>query len=180
MPDAESAIFTEDLLAADKDHQPAPFYPLTDPAVLSVAELGQVKDHPNLGGDITVAGVTKKTLWIDPPTTLTFHAVPLGRHPTFVTAVSIHPLLFGDPHADGAVFQVDVRADGRTERMGEVYINPIAHPEQRCWLPLRVDLSRFAGRSVDLILSNSPGPAGNDYGDWCLWGDPRVADESPD
>ena len=139
--------------------------------------LDHVKDHPNLGVDITVDDVVKRSVWIDTPTSLTYHHITLGAHPVFRVLAAIHPAVYGQTYADGAVFQVDVQANGQIRRLKEVYINPIAHPELRGWLPMEVDLSSYAGRTVDLILSNGPGPANNDYADWCIWGDPRLVDK---
>ena len=149
---------------------------LVDEAALKDATLDHVKDHPNLGVDLTVDGMMRRSVWIDAPTALTYHHIALGLHPAFRAFVAIHPAIYGQVNADGATFQVDVRADGQTRRLADVYINPIAHPELRRWLPLDVDLSAYAGQTVDLTLGNSPGPANNDYADWCLWGDPRVVD----
>ena len=157
--------------------QRTPLFPLTAPEIMASAELSHVKDQPNLGVPITVDGITKNSLWIDAPTVITFHNLPLSKHPTFIAGVTIHPSIYTDDRADGAVFQVDVRAGGEVVRVGELSINPIANPLERCWMPLRVDLSRFAGQHVDLILSNDPGPAGNAYADWCIWGDPEIVEE---
>lgn len=149
---------------------------LASPEALKDTTLDHVKDHPNLGVDIALRGVTRRSVWIDPPTALTYRQLRLGSHPALHVFVAIHPSLYAGGGGDGAAFLVDVRVDGHTDRVGGMYLNPFAHPEQRRWTPLGVDLSKYAGKTVDLILSNDPGPAHNDYADWCIWGDPRLTE----
>ena len=164
--------------AASADERPAAAsaVSLTDDARLKTAVLDHVKDQPHLGIGITVNHTTKKSIWIDPPTTLTFPKLPILAHTTLRVFIAINPPVYNMPQADGAVFQVDVRADGQTERLAERYINPIAHPDLQKWNLLQVDLSKYAGKTVDLIFSNSPGPANNDFADWCIWGDPILSE----
>ena len=151
-------------------------FSLVTEAALKNTTLDHVKDHPNLGVDVSVNGITRKSVWIDAPTGLTFHHVMLGAHPALHVYAAIHPFIYSEANADGATFDVSVTVDGQTQRLADVYINPIAHPELRTWNPLDVDLSQFAGKTVDLTLSNSPGPANNDFADWCIWGDPRLSE----
>ena len=147
---------------------------LVSTEALQGAVLDHVKDHPNLGVDVSVNGIKKNSVWIDPPTTLTYSNLSLGAHPAFQVFVAIHPYIYDDVNADGAEFRVDVRTGGQTKRLASIYINPSADRGRRKWTPMKVDLALYAGKTVDLILSNSPGPAGNDYADWCIWGDPRL------
>ncbi len=163
-------------MSEEEKHAIRVFSLVSQEALQNVA-LDHVKDHPNLGVDVTVNDMVKRSVWIDTPTSLTYRHVTLGAHPVFRVFTAIHPAIYTQTNADGAVFQVDVQADGQTKRLADVYINPIAHPELRKWLPMEVDLSPYAGKTVDLILSNDPGPANNDYADWCIWGDPRVVDK---
>ncbi len=144
---------------------------LTDPPMLRSVRLDHVKDQPNLGVPIDVGGVTKPSIWIDPPTALTYPALQLGQRTSLRCAVAIHPLIWNSAGADGAVFRVGVRVNGETVILSERYLNPTGRPQERCWNLFEVDLSKYAGRKVDLVLDNTAGPAGNDYGDWCIWGD---------
>ena len=169
-------VFADEAAAMPPPVGPA-HWRLTNPDVLQAARLDHVKDHPNLGVDITVDGVSRRTVWIDAPTAITFRQVLLGAHPVFQAFVAIHPAVWGLGDADGAVFQVDVVAHGEAVRVAETAVDPFAHPEQKTWTAVTADLSRFAGQQVDLVLSNDPGPAGNDYADWCLWGDPELIEQ---
>ena len=179
-------VFADDDAALSRPPAPSPDerpnaasdVSLTDDATLKNAVVDHVKDQPNLGVFITANRITKKSIWIDPPTRLTYRNVPIGPHASLRVFVAIHPLVDHEAKADGATFQVDVGTNGQTERVAELYINPIMHPELRGWNLLSVDLSKYAGKTVDLVFSNSPGPANNDYADWCIWGDPRLTEEN--
>ncbi len=166
------------LPAARRESDGGAVIALTDPALLRGAQLAHVKDHrPNLGVPIEVNGVSKPSIWMNPPTAITFPQLPLGERPRFRCAVTIHPHVWGEAGADGAVFRVSVCAeDGATEIVGERYLNPIAHPAERTWNSFEVDLSKYAGQRVDLVLENAAGPAGNDYADWCIWGDAELVE----
>jgi len=75
---------------------------------------------------------------------------------------------------DGVVFRVGVSEGGVYHELFARQVNPIGLLEDRAWLPVRVDLSAYAGRRVALILETLPGPANDASYDWALWGFPRV------
>ena len=57
-------------------------------------------------------------------------------------------------------------------------VNPFGNPNDRKWQPLKIDLSAYAGKTVDLIFntrSSPPDPPRDDRnGDLPVWGDPRI------
>ncbi len=152
---------------------------LTDPALLRDVQLEQIKATPNLGVSIDVTGVPRNSIWINPPTAVSYPGVPLGKNPVLRCFIAIHPLIWNDTGADGALFRVSVQVNGTRETVAERYLNPIARPDERKWNAFDVDLSKYAGRQVDLILENAAGPAKNDYGDWCIWGDAVLVEGAP-
>jgi hypothetical protein len=40
--------------------------------------------------------------------------------------------------------------------------------------PFSIDLSKYAGRRVDVIFNTEPGELGSAYGDAALWCEPRI------
>ena len=140
-----------------------------------VGALHQVNFHV----DIEAGSEHQESIWSEPPTALVYRQVRLPVAPLrFCSRIALHPLVWALGGADGAEFALEVRpvdsarAGGDVRRVWTAFVDPVHHPEQRAWLSVEVDLSEFAGRTVDLTLRNGPGPDGNDYGDWCLWGDP--------
>jgi len=81
---------------------------------------------------------------------------------------------------DGVLFMVGV-SDGSPDGFDQLLslvVNPFGNPGDRKWLPLRIDLSAYVGKTVDLIFntrSSPPDPPRDDRnGDMPVWGDPRI------
>jgi hypothetical protein len=138
-------------------------------------------DHPvNFRVDIGIGDDHAETIWSEPPALLVYrqiHLPPGVIH--FRCRIAIHPHVWPEGNADGAEFVLEVRPDDgaattASRRVWSTDVDPFHHSEQRAWLPVDVDLSEFAGKTVDLILKNGAGPANNDYADWCLWADPEL------
>ena len=55
------------------------------------------------------------------------------------------------------------------ETLFETYLDPRSIPADRAGRPVRVDLSRYAGREVELFFSTDPGPKGDLSGDFAGW-----------
>ena len=126
-------------------------------------------------------GVTIASLWAEPPTSFVYRNIrlPAGRvH--FRCQVTIHPLVWSVPTSDGAEFTLEVRRhgqDGSRQPVWTTMLDPAHHPDQHRWQPVDVDLSAFAGKTVDLALKAGTGPANNGIADWCVWGDPELVVE---
>jgi hypothetical protein len=73
---------------------------------------------------------------------------------------------------DGVGFEIAVEVNGRREVVYQRVIDPKHNPAHRHWLDDAVDLTRFAGRPVILILSTDP--LTNGASDWAGWGDLRL------
>lgn len=62
----------------------------------------------------------------------------------------------------------------RTRTIYLRYLDPKHKPNQRTWHDVTLDLSRFAGKAVDLSLSVEPGPRGDRNFDAAVWGNPVI------
>jgi membrane protein YfhO len=77
--------------------------------------------------------------------------------------------------SDGAGFRLEIK-DGQTiETLFETKLDPRNIPADRDGHPLRLDLSRYAGRPVELLFSTDPGPRGDASADWAGWAGLRFA-----
>jgi hypothetical protein len=154
-----------------------PFYRLLDHR----PEVRDASYPVNFHVDIGIGDDHYETLWMEPPTALVYRQIHLPAGPIhFRCRVAIHPNVWSESNADGAEFVLEVRpdqGDGATtegRRVWSAEVDPFHRGEQRGWVRVDVDLSEFAGQTVDLILKNGAGPANNDYADWCLWADPQL------
>ncbi len=140
------------------------------------AEIADARLQVNFDVPIAVNGDTRRVIWSEPPTRLTYPHIALLPGAHFQCAVAIHPHVWAEGNADGAEFVLEVACDGQVRRLWSATVDPFSRPADRAWRPVDVDLGEFAGRTVDLILRNGPGPAGNAYADWCLWGEPALTE----
>ncbi|MBA2604397.1 MAG: hypothetical protein H0U94_12495 [Acidobacteria bacterium] len=78
---------------------------------------------------------------------------------------------------DGVKFLVGVSDGGAFDTLFEQHLHPFANEADRKWIPLTVDLSTYAGETVDLIFntySHLPGQPEDHRNDLPLWGNPEI------
>jgi tetratricopeptide (TPR) repeat protein len=115
-------------------------------------------DRPTLflhaGSQVTWTVTLSETGALSAPSVLRFG---MGQAP--------HSLDWG---GDGATFEVFV--DG-----ARVFLEHLPVEQAReGWHEREVDLSQYAGQTVQLSLATTPGPTGDVTGDWAGWGEPRL------
>jgi hypothetical protein len=75
---------------------------------------------------------------------------------------------------DGVLFGIGV-SDGMVyDEMLSLTLNPYNNASDRRWNEISLDLSPYAGETVDLIFNTRSGPQDDRNGDFAAWGDPRV------
>ena len=97
-------------------------------------------------------------------------------------AAALAPEVWSPDRGDGASFQVFVTesADpGSGQPVFVRYVNPKHSPSDRRWRNFLVDLSPWAGTSVNLSLITEAGPTGDWAFDWAGWADPQVVRVEP-
>lgn len=70
---------------------------------------------------------------------------------------------------DGAGFRLEIKDGDKIETLFETQLDPKNIPADRAGRPLWLDLSRYAGREVELLFSTDPGPKGDASADWAGW-----------
>src|SRR4051794_38848216 len=71
--------------------------------------------------------------------------------------------------SDGAGFRLEIKDREAIETLFEARLDPRGVPADRNGKLVRVDLSRVAGREVELLFSTDPGPKGDARGDLAGW-----------
>ena len=80
----------------------------------------------------------------------------------------------GSTTQDGCVFKVVIlEGDQETEVFSEQY------QDLSAWGNRKVDLTPWAGKSVQVKMITDVGSADNSYSDWALWGAPRIVSATP-
>lgn len=99
-----------------------------------------------------------------------------GRRVWFSAALAFDPVAWTAPVGDGVRYQVLVTPldgnapSGAGETKLDVIFNPRAYVEQRAWVPVEADLTRWAGRRIRLTLRT--GPRDDPSNDWSGWANP--------
>lgn len=78
---------------------------------------------------------------------------------------------------NGVLFQIGVSDLTRYDELLSFVVNPFGNEADRKWHHLTIDLSPYAGKTVELIfntLSSPPQVPDDRAGDLALWGAPRV------
>jgi len=80
----------------------------------------------------------------------------------------------GSDRGDGILFRVAVVESGGKETI-------VAEKQwaEHAWTPLEADLSRWAGRRIQIKLISDVGPANNSSGDWACWSNLRLESKEP-
>jgi hypothetical protein len=75
---------------------------------------------------------------------------------------------------DGVLFMIGV-SDGKTyDELLSLTVNPFNNASDRRWNDISLDLSQYAGETVDVIFNTRSGPKDDRNGDSAVWGDPRI------
>jgi hypothetical protein len=96
-------------------------------------------------------------------------AVPNGSDEKLNFSYTIDPAMWQAP-GDGVNFRLEVEGpNGAIEKVFENYIDPKHNPGERCWMNAVVDLTRYRGQTIKLLLSTEGGPKNDTTGDWADW-----------
>jgi hypothetical protein len=139
----------------------------------------------------TLWGVAPDVFRIGDQTTSTVRGMfqhPRSPHVTYKTVIDANAPVFEGlavmkkesyVAGDGAGFRLELKDGDRTETLFETLLDPHNVPADRSGRPIRVDLSRYVGREVELVFSTTPGPASDDFADWPGWARLRFAPKDP-
>jgi len=126
--------------------------------------------------DVTLASETRRAIFAHASSRLTFASLTLPEEAWLHVAIGIEEAAWTAEGSDGVVFRVGV-SDGREyEELLVQHLDPASRPGDRRWLPLVIDLTRYGGERIDLILSTNASPPGADNRelDLAVWGSPEI------
>ncbi len=97
--------------------------------------------------------------------------LPAAGNMRFVTEVAMDSSAAKEETADGVTFGVTVRSGGDEEHVE-------LHNASEVRRPLEIDLTPFAGRTIQVELTVHPGPDDAPSFDWARWYEPRVEQDT--
>jgi hypothetical protein len=83
---------------------------------------------------------------------------------------------------DGVYFMIGISTGQRFDQLYTLVVNPFGNPSDKGWKEIVVDLSPYAGQTVDLVFNTYPSPStppgtpptSDVNGDLPLWGTPQI------
>ncbi len=126
-------------------------------------------------GDAIIGGETMRAIAAHPNSKITWTVtIPPGAR--LRTAMATLPAVWSLP-GDGVVFRIGVAENGSYSELFAHHLDPARVPAERRWVPIDLDLSRFSGHRVRLVLQTDaslPGRPYDPFNDWARWGAPRI------
>lgn len=125
--------------------------------------------------DVTLAGVSRRAIVPSGPSRLGFR-VTVPDSAWLDLSIGMREEAW-TVEGDGVLFLVGVSDGQKFDELMSLVMNPFANPADRGWHALQLDLSPYAGKSVDVIFNtfSSPPKGGDDRrGDSPLWAEPRI------
>jgi hypothetical protein len=127
--------------------------------------------------DATLSGQARKAVLVKDPSRLVYSVTVPDNAELHVSLGMLEEAW--TTQGDGVVFRILVGAGGNPEELLNLNLNPFANPSDRGWHDLTLDLSEYAGESVDLFFNTNSSPpsrpAKDDRnGDLAVWGAPRI------
>jgi hypothetical protein len=122
--------------------------------------------------DVAIKGETRRVIYMHPTSRLTYKHVAIPEDGWLTAYLAIKEDVWDKTDSDGVEFRFGV-SDGREyEELVKQHVNPATVAGDRRWIPISVDLSAYAGQSVDLIFNTGAGA--NNAWDWAVIGEPAV------
>ncbi len=121
---------------------------------------------------VTIAGESKPCILEQAHGRITYRLTPPPAA-WFTASLAVDPSAW-DSASDGVLFRLGVSGRGMEyEELLNQHLDPAANKSERRWVPVAIDLSAWAGREINLILSTNasvpgrPDDARNDLALWC-------------
>jgi hypothetical protein len=130
---------------------------------------------------MTINGDSRQILFQHPPSTIVYHQVSIPDRSALSLGIGLDPQVWSPQMGDGIEFKVLVQPSAtHPVQVFDQYLDPKHEPADRRWLDTRIDLGRFAGKTVDIHFVTLPGSAGNEDYDWGGWSTPvLIAAQAP-
>ena len=106
---------------------------------------------------------------MNPVSIISFDGLLINQGDAFESTLTFHPEVVGLSGHDGAVFKVDLLEQEKILDSHEYFYKADGKMNL-----IHIDLGKYAGKTINIQLSNYPGPAENTDGDWCLWINPVI------
>ena len=125
----------------------------------------------------TIKGETKPSIYAHPPSRVIFHDVKVPPHARLELFLGIKEEAW-PKGTDGVYFRVGVSVGPDYKDLLKRNVDPYRVEADRGWIPVTIDLSEYAGQTVNVVFNTHeslPGtPVPNGLFDFAMFGAPRI------
>jgi hypothetical protein len=129
----------------------------------------------------TIQGVTRPVIYMHPTSRLTWRSVPVPEGGRFRAFLGLKEEVW-DKGTDGVFFRMAISADDVYTEFLQRQVDPAHKPGDRAWIPIDQDLSKWAGKQVDIIFNTAPSLPGyqpHSMYDFAVIGSPAIVIAKP-
>ena len=124
----------------------------------------------------TIQGVTRPAIFAHPPSRIIYHDVKVPPHARLELYLGLKEEAW-PKETDGVYFRVGVALGDTYKDLVTRNIDPFRVPGDRGWVPVSIDLSEYAGKTVKVIFNTHeslPGAVPHGMYDFAVFGAPRL------
>ena len=124
----------------------------------------------------TIKGETKPSIYAHPPSRIIFHDVKIPPRARLELFLAIKEEVWSKG-TDGVYFRVGVSYGDTYKDLVKRHVDPYKVEADRAWIPVSIDLTEYAGQTINVILNTQesvPGFAPNALYDFAVFGAPRI------
>jgi tetratricopeptide (TPR) repeat protein len=115
----------------------------------------------------------RDVIYQQPTTQITYKNVSILENTSLNFGIGLDPRVWSPTKGDGVEFEIFIQdSPNHMVQVFDRYMDPKHNSADHLWMDFQVELSRFAGKTVDVHFLTHPGPVGNSDYDWAVWSNP--------
>jgi hypothetical protein len=127
--------------------------------------------------DATIAGETRRAIFTRQSSRLVY-SVQVPDNAELRVGLGLLEEAWTTP-GDGVLFRILIGAGAPPEEVLNILINPYGNPGDRRWHDISIDLTEYAGETIDILFNTNASPdqrppVNDTNGDLAVWGAPAV------
>jgi hypothetical protein len=129
----------------------------------------------------TITGETKPSIYAHPPSRIIYHDIKIPPRARLELFLAIKEEVW-PKGTDGVYFRVGVAHQGAYRDLLTRHVDPFRVAADRAWIPVSIDLSAYAGQTVNVIFNtheSMPGVTPHGMYDYAVFGAPRIVSAPP-
>lgn len=136
-------------------------------------------EHDLVRQDVLAINHDSRPVLFQHPTSRVTYRVDVPDAAGLRFGLAMDPSVWSVDHGDGAEYALRLAHPGEPDGSWDAFslhLDPRSNPADRGWLDFVLDLSGYAGQTMDIAFESLPGPAGDSSFDWGGWSRPILVE----